>query len=360
MRVGIVTEPLVANYGGIIQNYALQKALSICGHESITLRYMSSLSFLHYCLYVGKNLLLGLHRRNIVLKPYRRFTEIPDNISPFINGKICMTKPMSRYSASSIKKYGIGALVVGSDQVWRKEYNQNLYDMYLAFADGLNLRRVAYAASFGTSHWTYSTEMTARCSELLHKFDFVSLREISGADMCCEHFGVTAKVVLDPTLLLHRHDYEDLCKDVQTSNRHYLLAYFLDSNVEKSDFVLRLAESLSLELVSMSVSKNDKTTVEEWLARYRDASYVVTDSFHGTVFSIIFQRQFLTIANSNRGTDRFITLLSKLDLLDNLVCNLSTLQKDMVLPKVDYNEVDRHLSKLRTESYAFLKNSLNG
>ena len=99
------------------------------------------------------------------------------------------------------------AIIVGSDQVWRPLYNSNIEDYFIGFDEYGDFKRIAYAASFGISSWEFDVNQTQKCSSLLKKFNAVSVREFSGADLCSNYFNVRAKVVLDPTLLLNKYDY---------------------------------------------------------------------------------------------------------------------------------------------------------
>ena len=109
-------------------------------------------------------------------------------------------------------QYRFDAYVVGSDQVWRPTYNlgDKLFDMYLAFADGQQVKRLSYAASFGVDKWEYSDDQTRICSELAKQFDAISVREKSGVKLCADNLGVDAIHVLDPTMLLDPSDYNKL------------------------------------------------------------------------------------------------------------------------------------------------------
>ena len=105
-------------------------------------------------------------------------------------------------------RYEYDAYVVGSDQVWRPNYNPFMKAMFLGITEREDVKRIAYAASFGTSKWEFSPQMTSECAVLAKKFDMITVREKSGVDLCREYFGVEATWVLDPTMLLNREDYE--------------------------------------------------------------------------------------------------------------------------------------------------------
>lgn len=141
------------------------------------------------------------------------------------------------------------AFVVGSDQIWRPVYFTRMYDTsitdaYLAFARNRNIKRVSYAASFGTEDWEYTEKQTKACIQFLQMFDAVSTHESSGAELCKRHFGVDATQVLDPTMLLTKEDYVKLINDSSTpKSKGHLLCYILDETKEKTDVIDFVAKS---------------------------------------------------------------------------------------------------------------------
>ena len=183
--------------------------------------------------------------------------------------------------------------------------------MFLNFCEKEeNLKRIAYAASFGVGDWEYSPKQTRECSKLAKKYDAISVREQSGVKLCKEYLGVDATWVLDPTLLLTKEDYLPICKEIPVCNEKYLAVYVLDENDEVTATYEKEAAAHGLVIKKFHADSKSTLTVPEWLAMFRDASYVVTDSFHGTVFSIIFGKEFKSIYNKGRGTARFESLMN--------------------------------------------------
>ena len=311
MRVGIVTQPLYANYGGILQNFALQQVLRKMGHTAVTLDYMPSLSFGRYLLYAGKGVLCALSpSRRHPIKPYHHFLERPADIASFVKQHIATTSTVSHYSKQILKKYGIEALIVGSDQVWRYSYNSHyIEDMYLAFAKDFPCRKIAYGASFGVENWDYPAMRTAEAKELVKQFDAVSVRENSAAVLCKDNLGVEAQVVLDPTLLLEPSEYERFCSKPGTGATPYIATYILDKTEEKDTFITEKSRECGLEVKEMTVSEFGQS-IEDWLSTIRNADFVITDSYHGCLFSILFGRPFKVFINQERGADRFMTLFN--------------------------------------------------
>ena len=276
----------------------------------------------------------------------------------FIEENIVKTRVMWDYKRSAVRRYRMQALIVGSDQVWRREYcASHLADMYLNFAKGLPLKRVAYAASFGVDDRSYSPEQTEECAALLQQFDAVSVREESGVGLCREHLGVAAQCVLDPTLLLKAEDYESIIDQEQAAGEPYLAVYCLDRTPEKEEFFHQIAKKRGLVVRYFSTGWKSKITVEQWLATFKNATMVVTDSFHGMVFSILFGKDFYVLCNPHRGNSRMTDLLKQLGLESRLLSDAEP--KEPENREIDWAGAYSRLKKRRQESIDFLKNSLS-
>ena len=365
MRIAIITQPLRYNYGGILQNYALQQVLKGMGHEVTTLEITTiPKSLKKQIVTVLKWLFFACVDEN------GRFLHIWSNLSSeqtlskntlgFIKRHIDITRRIGLPKEGSYD-----AFVVGSDQVWRPMYSK-LDIAYLDFAKNWkNIKRVAYAASFGSDEWEYSKQQTEKYKELVSLFDRVSVREKSGVELCQKYLTVAATHVLDPTLLLDKELYLKILPEKsakQDNNR--LFYYLLDETNEKKHFVERIASEKGIcaftvnsqvEDVSAPLSERVQPPVEDWIRGFRDAKFVITDSFHGTVFSLIFNKPFVVIGNSKRGMTRFESLLMMVKQQFRLIATKEILQLDIEkyseLPNVD-------LSGARAVSLSYLANSL--
>jgi len=359
MRVGIVTMPLHSNYGGILQNWALQQIIKKLGHEPITIDYRSPYPLYMYFLSVVKTILLApipWRRRPLTLyHPVCRRNSIVDT---FVKQHICMTTPIQRYSEELVSKYGLEVVITGSDQVWRAKYNSYdgyIEDMFLGFVKHSCVKRLAYAASFGIEKWDYSLQLTQKCRYLAQKMNAISVREKSGIYLCDKYLGVKAEHVLDPTLLLRKEDYEVLCNSIACNKETFLAAYILDMDLEKKIYIDKIANEKHCQVKCFSAHRNLSLSIEEWLSMFRDADYVVTDSFHGMVFSIIFNKPFIAIGNKSRGMARFCSLLEELKLDDRLI----TLQEQgKIFTPINWERVNLRLEELRCVSFSFLKNNI--
>lgn len=377
MKIGILTQPLYVNYGGILQCYALQKKLQLMGHETVVLqreflrKYTIGGAILHYAKQIVK-LLLGKKAIWIYNVAEEKRSYAAKHTLVFINKYI---KSLSKkcYTTDELKKeaefHQLDAIIVGSDQVWRPDYSPCQLNYFLDFlSNDSKIKRLSYAASFGTDNWMFSPELTKQCGELLRKFDAVSVRELSGIDLCKKYFDTDAVQVIDPTMLLNREDYSDL---VETrKKRGNLFCYILDRTMEKQSAIASIANKSNLvpfenmpELeitpsnLYRDIEKCVTPPVEDWISAFMEAEMIVTDSFHGCVFSIIFNKPFWVIGNKARGMARFETLLSQYGLQDRLI-NPSEVGNIDVNKPINWDGVNNKRKELQDIAVNFIEKSL--
>lgn len=358
MKIGILTHPLQNNYGGILQNYALQTILLRMGHQPLTLRVGNSPWYYRkWMLSIGKTLLkkcIGLNA-TFFESPHAR-EKRRSGMERFINTYIQATPRQKWYNKKQLRKNGIECLLVGSDQVWRPSYNQHVEDHFLRFASDVNLLKVAYAASFGSDQWEFTPEQTAECRQLIQQFKAVSVREKRGVTFCRKYLDCKAEWVLDPTFLLSVDDYLSLCTHISPS-APFVFAYILDDTPTKRNFCEQIATNAGLPLRFVTDStRTAEDSPERWLACFRDATLVITDSFHGTVFSLIFEKDFLTFCNSNRGKARFDSLVEIFGIDNHIVSQNDSLPSN--IPHLDITQIHACLEKEKLYSLDYLSNVL--
>lgn len=355
MKIGIQTQPLTTNYGGILQNYALQTILRRLGNEVITFDLLKY-TWLDWSYDYLKNIVRRILRRKpkILLTPTQKDKK-EKPLRTFVHKNINLTTRVRRLSKSQIESNHIEALVVGSDQVWRPIYNYCIEDMFFKYAEELDVKRIAYAASFGTDHWEFSQVQTDNCAALAKQFKAISVREDSGVGLCREHLGVEATHVLDPTLLLSSKDYNELCKNIP-KHEPFVFAYILDKDEKKIAEIKAFAEAKGLPYFIKSAGPNIESTdsIELWLSYFRDASYVITDSFHGTAFSINYNKDFFVFDNVDRGNSRFDSLLNLFNLKNRVVKSVNH-----QLQPINWGGVNLLLDIERQRCQDWLKTSLS-
>ena len=370
MKIGILTQPLHFNYGGLLQNYALQQVLRKYGYDAETIDWdvpdsvreklyrikMSFLNRLFPSKYQRPAYRLSQNEKKIIWQHTRHFVD-----EYIVRSKTAKSEKEIR---SIAKKNGYSAFIVGSDQCWRPLYNVFLNSMYLNFVDNQEYKEIAYAASFGTDKWEYTDSQTRICSNLAKKFNLITVREDTGVILCEKYLGVKAFHVLDPTLLLDKKYYIELIeKEQEKESEGSLFYYVLDPTKRKMDFINRVSTNLGLQSFKEDIRDNIDNciypSVTEWLRAFMDAEMTIVDSFHGMVFSIIFNKPFWVISNSKRGTSRFTSLLKQLGLEDRLI-DEESFEKVDYKKEINWLEVNAKIGVLKTHSIQLLLEGLGG
>lgn len=372
MRVGILTLPLHANYGGNLQAYALMHSLRRMGHEPILIARRGK-QFPRWRIIPAlcKRLIMKhvLRRPNVDVSAGifdgRERARIERHARAFIAENI---QPQTAYFSdrdqmlAHIKDYHLEAIVVGSDQVWRPKYAPDIEENFLCFLkDGDGIRRISYAASFGTAEWTFTPQEQAACTKLLAQFDSISVRESSAVRLCREYLSAEAVHVVDPTMLLEASDYVALAgKTTEPLPTKTALVYLLDEDDERREVVERVTRLLQLRAHRANSIDRDGSalSVENWLTGFRDADFIITDSFHACVFAILFRKPFLAYGNLKRGLTRFDSLLTMFGLRSRLVSTPAEATDDLIRSDIAWDDVHKLVSAERAKGKAFLAKAL--
>lgn len=361
-KIGLLTLPLIANYGGILQCLSLTFVLRKMGHEVTLIDIRPSLKpTRRFLLYVLARLpfqnIRGIRERFIKEKQNK------ETIHKYINKYTKKIENIDEFKNES-KKLVLDAMIVGSDQVWRYDYiNNDMYSAYfLDFYDDEKCKKISYAASFGVDCWKHEDRRQLTKS-LLEQFDAISVREDTGVDICRDEFSIESVAhVLDPTML-DLSFYDDLLS-ANSSNHEtgYLLKYILDEKETAKVYSSIVKDNLGIMSEKDIHGDNKYYTLAEWVQAFKNAEYVITDSFHGMVFSIIFNKNFIAIGNKSRGLSRFISLLTLVGLEERLVypenITSSSTLSNVLLKNIDYLRVNKIVETWREKSLNYLVHSL--
>lgn len=378
MKIGIITQPLAVNYGGLLQNYALQQTLLRLGHEVYTINrnnlpsiYFASLpQRLKYSIKQWIKFFIGRPTYSL----YWDHCRITKHCASFVQKNISTTDKFKTQEEllGIVRRYNFEGYISGSDQVWRPCYSENIYNDFLDFCQNVKgVKRIAYAASFGVSDWEFNEEQTQECKRLINLFDAVSVREDSGIHLCKDYFDVDALHVLDPTLLLEKEDYIKLAEEMKEPiSSGELFCYILDNNQEIESAIECIASKLSLGAFEVKAKKNNFVrkwgekirdyvipAPTKWLRAFMDAKMVFTDSFHGCVFSIIFNKPFWVIGNQGRGNARFDSLLKLFNLEERRVDINGFEDIDLNAP-IDWDKVNSIKRDWQEKSLNFMTDNL--
>ena len=342
MRIGILTHPQHANYGGILQCYALSEYLKKLGHEPIVIRREPNRP-----IFIKRWMLKIL--RGLRIPRYYRPNKIDRiiNIRPFVEQYLYRTHPISSDKQMSrvCKEYNIDAVIVGSDQVWRRSFAKEYgYNYFLDFVPK-DVIKLSYAASFGLSDWQYSLEESEKICSLIQRFTSVSVREEEAVSLCKTNMYVDAEWLIDPTLLLTSQEYSLI-----TSNRlvdgKYVFIYWLGDKSQIKGEVVKY-KNRNYKIIEVNLKDEcEQVPVQDWLSYIKFADKIITDSFHGIVFSILFEKSFSIYKNESGGVGRLFSLMKLLGLPRHI-------DKEL-----DYVVLSEKLENLREKSRIYLTRSL--
>ena len=369
IKIGIFSLPLNWNYGGILQQYALSEYIKKKNFKPIIFsRRASRKSFLIL-------LIVNLKWKIImILEKLNCFNFLPLVATESFKKKFLDNKTKDFFDSKKItafvKKNKIKHFIVGSDQIWNVEATPSIHDSFLGFVDkDKNNVLASYAPSFAHDDWKYSIKQTIDSKMLLKNFSFISVRENAGVELISKHFKMNSIRVLDPTFLLDVNDYHKLLENENSNNdkrKKTIFSYIFENGAERIKIIEKDAKKNNLEVISFcglnnipNLIKNNRRnySVESWLNSLKNSSLVVTDSFHGMVFAIIFKKNFYVLLNQKNGTSRINSLLKDLDLESRIIDNLDLIQYN--INNIDWNSVEIRLEKLKVISMNFLDQFFN-
>lgn len=258
---------------------------------------------------------------------------------------------------SEIKKNDYDILMINSDQTWRK-FDQHFYDYgFLNFAKNWDTKKFVYSAS-GIEYLNLTQKEIKKLKILLKNFTGISVREKGSVKLVKKYFNIIPEVTLDPTLLIDKKYYLDLIKDYEIiKNNNYIFIYTFNGN--KKPLSLKRFINKASKILNYSIYEypfNNNSSIENFIYKISNSKAVITTTFHGTIFSIIFNKPFITFTFNNKGKERFNSL-GKLLSTENRFFNLKD-NHDINLLTTPLNINYSLLKELRNKSIHFIKKSI--
>jgi hypothetical protein len=357
--VGILTRHFISNYGSLFQAYALENVVTSLGYKTYIINYIPEEEKIkndaNLC--VLRNHLKGLKAfvYKLVIPPFHKYTA-----RLFEKFRRQYLDCSQEYSESTIKECKYDVYLSGSDQIWGPIGTKTLDKNYfLDFTSSPN--KVAYSSSFGFSDFNLCDKGVLK--DLLIDYKSISVREESALKFI-DSLGLHAKLVLDPVFLLPKDVYLKLANAVKIRKKDYILVYQLHHTSIALEFAKKIARenNLKIKIITTNMARyipfqhiNYISNPNQFLAYINDAKLVITDSFHVTAFSIIFNKQFFSV-NPGKTAARVIDLLQLLALDDRYVPNFQYTAEDKI---IDFNEVNNKLQKMISDSKETLIEELN-
>jgi len=366
-KIAIITQPLRNNYGGILQAFALQTILIKHGYLVNTDNRHEKRNKINdfFILPLKKIVLKYFFKRNVG----KIFPQYNTKINDEIGTNDFLKKHMNTFDLFQGRKTPLAkkieqfdAFIVGSDQVWRPKYSPRISNYFFDFLVKYpNMKKIAYAASFGVDDWEFDENDTKKCKSLIKYFNRISVREDTGIILCQNYFDITPELTLDPTLLLNKKAYCELIESLQNPFKDKtIVAYILDKNQAKFNIIKSFAakHKMQYKIIYANEPTVKKINIIEWLNHFKHAYYIITDSYHGLLFSIIFEKNFYVFANNSRGVSRMSSILKLLG-LENRLINENTKHVNINNDTIDYEKTLRLLSYARNKSINFLISALD-
>lgn len=367
MKVGILTFHHTTNYGATLQAYGLWETIRREGHEVEIIDYRPYKAIQHY--------------RNKVVEPVKTYSRLGflknfckyfyRSFQKFLKMRFFLVSRMKLsdkkiLNEEALKKFfGLHSeydvIVCGSDQVWCINSIRGFDPSYFLnfIEDGNKCKRISYAASFGSI--TTLGEHSELIGNLIRRFDAIAVRDSNSLRLIQEECGKTAVKVLDPTFLI---DFNEVSDSTVRLKKKYLLLYLeKELKPEELDFIKSVATKKKLIIVSVGdpykiVDKNlMSASPSEWLAYYKNASYVVTNLYHGTIFAIKFKKPFTTLARESK-MNKTGDLLGDLGLNSRFLREITPTSVDEQLMEIEYDSVFKKLEFEITNSRNYLANAL--
>lgn len=383
-RVLVRTLPLSAgNYGGILQAYAMQKALEGLGLEPVTdvstmpaaeARSLETRAKGAVRSIASRTRIARLARPAWVRDSLQR--ELNQSLDAFVARHLRTTELFTargRVRQATLETFD--GFLAGSDQVWRAKWSDIRSYLFDFLPEGDSRPRLSYAASFGVDSVTeYGPALVKETATLAARLNSVSVRETSGIELCTRYWGVEADRHVDPTLLLSAGEYRRLAGPASAvCAPGGLVTYLLDTHPHTRELVSNLARELAVPTHSLdmpipqtrraffaSPESYRRYSVESWLTSLADARFIVTDSYHGTIFAIVNHVPFLTVANHRRGAARFSSLLGLLGLESRLIEPSREIDPALAEEPIDWSTVETALAAERERSQNYLRVAFDG
>ena len=366
MKIILITKHYVKNYGSVLQTYASQELLSRKGGSVYVANYiLPEASGLKYMDIILRKHASGSRVRKMILKAVLLPTMIRWKyvfggfLKKYLN--VC-GNPADNCEKLKTELPDADIYCTGSDQVWNPETNRGLQPAYFCEFAPERKKIVSLAASFGVK--TVREEDEAQIKKYLEKYTLLSVRERSGADILAEA-GRKGRVILDPVMIETSGFWKKFAAERKIRS-DYVLVYQLNSSREFDRYAEQAAEKLGKKLVRICTRydqalKNGRPVlvpkVEQWVSLFYYADFVITDSFHGTVFSILFQKEFIDLYPP-LFSERLDSLLSMFEIEDRHISDCSRF--DILDRRIDYRKVNEILDEKRKEALGFIDEILAG
>lgn len=359
-KIGILTFHGTQNYGGVLQAYALQKYIkNVFSQNTKIIDFVVKEAPIFAKVRNWKDFILN----GIILRYYPALKRKQKKFNIFRRQYMNLTGRYSSYHELQENPPDFDIFISGSDQVFCP--TGKFVDVYfLEFLKNTDTKKIAYAPSFGLSY--IPDDKKKRIAHLIKKFDSLSARELSGSEMIFDLTNKKAETVLDPVLLLNKKEWEEIQISPRKIAKPFILCYALVGQRQQMKIADKLKGLTGLPIVLLTHSVYPKINADivvhdagpqEFIWLFSQSDFVVTDSFHGTAFSILFEKPFFIHIAFPEKSNRILSLLKILSINDRIVRNGDEINKEMLM--VDFEKIRENLENRKLISKEYLKEALN-
>lgn len=350
MKIGILSLPNSISYGASLQTFALREYLEIKGCDAEVINYLPNIILNKKS--KSSNLIKKTCIDALTLRKKMRFRSFERKIRKYPRHSIG-----KEYLSEMSKRYDY--MICGSDQIWNPHITGWDYSYFFDFCND-SKKKISYAPSFGVEE--LPKDYSDTIAGLLSNFNCISVRESDGARIVNSLIHLNPVTVLDPTFLIPKDRWKTLEKKTHISNQGYVLLFMLKYSDAMISFANRLAQEkgLKLSVIGGSFFEHGKyqkynynlVGPSQWLFLFDHADYIVTNSFHGVAFSVIFRKQFFTEYSAITNT-RLYEIVSKFNLSSQLINN-----NNETYHYLDYLPIEKLISSEIEKSEMYLKKAL--
>lgn len=364
MKIGILTFHCAHNYGAVLQCYALQETLKQMGHNVEIIDYRPKYLLTPYTIF-DKKRFLAKNPISLIKHCIKETLLLPNRIKrhkafdKFINNRLNLSHRIIKRNIPN--NYDV--YIMGSDQIWNPKITQGFDPVYFGYFDFPkgNKKYISYAASMETNE--LNAEIRDLYIKALNNFDAISVREAKLAELLQPLTLKKIETILDPTLIADIATWKSIIKRPNIKHK-YILVYQVRNNKNTMRIASEIANQINAVVIEVTsrldihFRKNrfQCTSTEKFLGLVKDAACIVTTSFHGTVFSIIFNRPFYCIQLDDNMDNRSQSLLKQIGLSERMIKKDDTPN----FTKIDYNDrINKCILKLREKSLCYLRDNIN-
>lgn len=364
MSIGIITHHAAHNYGAMLQAYSLQAYMKNHIEPNVQIiDFQTKDGIRAYNIFKRPKKIRGFIWELLKILHYFELKKKHNSFQSFLENNLDKTKWYRSYKELESNPPDFNIYITGSDQVFNPK-NKEIDAFYLKFCPD-SKKKVAYAPSFGYKNVPETNKYYIL--SLLKRFDYLSAREGSGCQIIEDLLGKQVPNVLDPVFLIKSEEYKKIANPVKLKFKNYILCYALVGQKKQILISHKIKQLTGLPIVLIKdsallpIKGIDKIIrfagPREFLWLFDNADFIVTDSFHGTAFSLVFKKNFFSTIAAPKKAERIISILNEIGLASRIVESPDEIKKDNIL--INYEMANRRLSEKRRQSIAYLKLALS-